>query len=133
MRSNTSINTCRHDSQMYKHTHVPLIPQTHTCTTHSPNTHMYHSFPKPHKENKTNGRRQMKFVYWPRKGTKVCQWLATGRWFSQGTPVSSTNKTDRHDISEILLKVALNTINNKPSKRNTCNGGVNNGNDPVSS
>jgi hypothetical protein len=28
-----------------------------------------------------------------------------------GTPVSSTNKTDRHDITEILLKVALNTIN----------------------
>jgi hypothetical protein len=31
-------------------------------------------------------------------------------WFSLGTPVSSTNKTDRHDITEILLKVALNTI-----------------------
>jgi len=28
-----------------------------------------------------------------------------------GTPVSSTNKTDRHDITEILFKVALNTIN----------------------
>jgi hypothetical protein len=42
---------------------------------------------------------------------KVCQWLATGRWFSPGTPVSSTNKTDRHDITEILLKMALNTIN----------------------
>ena len=27
-----------------------------------------------------------------------------------GTPVSSTNKTDRHDITEVLLKVALNTI-----------------------
>ena len=25
-------------------------------------------------------------------------------------PVSSTNKTDRHDITEILLKVALNTL-----------------------
>ena len=36
---------------------------------------------------------------------------ATGRWFSQGTPVFSTNKTDRYDITEILLKVALNTIN----------------------
>jgi hypothetical protein len=35
----------------------------------------------------------------------------TGQWFSTGTPVSSTNKTDRHDITEILLKVALNTIN----------------------
>jgi len=30
--------------------------------------------------------------------------------FSPGTPFSSTNKTDRHDITEILLKVALNTI-----------------------
>jgi len=37
---------------------------------------------------------------------KVCQWLATGWWFSL---VSSTNKTDRHNITEILLKVALNT------------------------
>jgi hypothetical protein len=37
--------------------------------------------------------------------------------FSSGTPVSSTNKTDRHDIIEILLKVALDTINQstKPS------------------
>jgi hypothetical protein len=36
--------------------------------------------------------------------------LVTGRWFSLGSPVSSTYKTDRHDITEILLKVALNTI-----------------------
>jgi hypothetical protein len=35
--------------------------------------------------------------------------LAAGRWFSPGTPVSSTNKTDIYDITEILLKVALNT------------------------
>jgi len=67
---------------------------------------------------------------------KVYQWLGTGRWFllpgkepdslieciwyrlktlrSVGQhskyPVSSTNKTDRHQIAEILLKVALNTI-----------------------
>ena len=26
-----------------------------------------------------------------------CQWLATGQWFSQGPPVSSTNKTESHD------------------------------------
>ena len=39
-----------------------------------------------------------------------------GRWFSPGTPVSSTNKTVRHDITEILLKVALNTI--KPNQTN---------------
>ena len=30
--------------------------------------------------------------------------------FSPGPPVSSTNKTYLHDITEILLKVALNTI-----------------------
>ena len=41
---------------------------------------------------------------------KVCQWLATSHWFSPGPPVSSTNKADRHDITDILLKVALNTI-----------------------
>jgi hypothetical protein len=40
---------------------------------------------------------------------KVCQWLATGQWFSPDT-VSSTNKTDSQDITEIFLKVALNTI-----------------------
>jgi hypothetical protein len=44
----------------------------------------------------------------------VCQWLATGRWFSLGPPVSSTNKTDRHDITEILLKMALNAIKQNP-------------------
>jgi hypothetical protein len=32
------------------------------------------------------------------------------QWFSPDPPVSSTNKTDCHDITEILLKVALNTI-----------------------
>ena len=40
----------------------------------------------------------------------VCQWLATGRWFSPGIPVSSINKSVHHDITKILLKVALNTI-----------------------
>ena len=38
---------------------------------------------------------------------RVYQLLAHGRWFSQGTPASSTTKTGRHDIAEILLKVAL--------------------------
>jgi hypothetical protein len=35
---------------------------------------------------------------------EVCQWL----WFSPGSPVS--NKSDCHDIDEILLKMVLNTI-----------------------
>ena len=39
----------------------------------------------------------------------VYQLLAHGRWFSPGTLASSTTKTGRHDIAEILLKVALNT------------------------
>ena len=47
---------------------------------------------------------------------KVCQWLATDLWFSSGTPVSSTNKNDRHNITEILLKVALNLINPNPDR-----------------
>jgi hypothetical protein len=34
-----------------------------------------------------------------------------GLWFSLGPPASSTNKTVHHDITEILLKVALNTLN----------------------
>ena len=42
---------------------------------------------------------------------KVYQLLAHGRWFSPGTPASSTTKTGRHDIAEILLKVTLNTKN----------------------
>ena len=42
---------------------------------------------------------------------KDYQLLTHGRWFSPGTPASSNTKTGRHDIAEILLKVALNTIN----------------------
>jgi hypothetical protein len=38
---------------------------------------------------------------------KVYQLLAHGRWFSPGTLASSTTKTGRHDIAEILLKMAL--------------------------
>ena len=43
-----------------------------------------------------------------------CQFLSPltpwCQWFSLGSRVSSTNKTDIHDITEILLKVVLNTI-----------------------
>ena len=38
---------------------------------------------------------------------KVYQLLAHGWWFSLGTSASSTTKTGRHNIAEILLKVAL--------------------------
>jgi len=42
---------------------------------------------------------------------KVYQLLAYGWWFSPGTQAFSTTKTGRHDIAEISLEVALNTIN----------------------
>ena len=59
---------------------------------------------------------------------KVCTWLAAasdnvyqlfahGRWFSPGTLASSTTKTGRHDIAEILLKVVL---KHQKSKSNLC-------------
>jgi hypothetical protein len=40
---------------------------------------------------------------------KLVSDLRQVRGFSPGLPVSSTNKADRHDVTEILLKVALNT------------------------
>jgi hypothetical protein len=43
--------------------------------------------------------------------TIIFKLLAHGQWFSPSNPVSSTTKTGRHDIAEILLKVALNTKN----------------------
>jgi hypothetical protein len=45
---------------------------------------------------------------------KVCHRLATGRWFSPGTVVSSTNKIDSQNKTEILLKVVLS--NHKTTK-----------------
>ena len=48
---------------------------------------------------------------------KVYQLLAHGLWFS---PASSTTKTGRHDIAEILLKVPLNAINQIKSLDNQC-------------
>jgi hypothetical protein len=43
----------------------------------------------------------------------------SGRWFSPDPQVSSTNKTDHHDITEILLKVALNTTKKKERNKQT--------------
>jgi hypothetical protein len=47
------------------------------------------------------------FIFQQKYMDKVYQLLAHGRWFSPGTPASSTIKTSRHDIAKILLKVAL--------------------------
>ena len=51
---------------------------------------------------------------------KVYQLLAHGRWFSPGTLASSITKTGHHDIAEILLKVALSTINQIKSLKFGC-------------
>lgn len=60
---------------------------------------------------------EYEFEYRTRRGVldttlnnKVCQWLAAGRWGSPSTPGFSTIKTNRHEITKILLKVDLNTI-----------------------
>jgi hypothetical protein len=45
----------------------------------------------------------------------------TGQWFFPDSPVFSINKTDHHDITEILLKVAFSTI--KPKKEHASTAG----------
>jgi hypothetical protein len=55
---------------------------------------------------------QDKMGHW----VNISLWLATGLWFSPSTLISCTNKTDRHDIIEILFKVALSTINQTKPK-----------------
>ena len=47
---------------------------------------------------------------------KAYQLLAHGRWFSPGSPASSTTKTGRHDIAEILLKSGAK--HQKPNQQN---------------
>ena len=47
---------------------------------------------------------------------KNADMLAAGRWFSPDTLASYTDKTDHDDIAEILLKVALKTINTTHTK-----------------
>ena len=42
---------------------------------------------------------------------KAYQLIANSRWFSTDIPASSTTNTGRHDIADILLKVALSTKN----------------------
>jgi hypothetical protein len=51
---------------------------------------------------------------------KVYQLPAHGLWFFPGTPASSTTKTGRHDIAEILLKVVL---KHQKSKSNQIHSG----------
>jgi hypothetical protein len=50
---------------------------------------------------------------------KAYQLLAHGRWFSPGTPASSTTKTGHHEIAELMLKVSLITNNQIDRNYNT--------------
>ena len=55
---------------------------------------------------------------------EVCQWLTTGRWFSLGTPVSSTNKTKHQgilnwNIVENGVKHHTTNQTNQPSTKRT--------------
>jgi hypothetical protein len=55
---------------------------------------------------------------------KVYKLLANDRWFSPGTPASSTTNTGRHDIAQILLKVALKHQNKNQITTHTINSYV---------
>jgi hypothetical protein len=55
---------------------------------------------------------------------KVCQWLVAGRWFSPGTPVSSTNKTDHHDITEKNVESGIKHHNPYPNPRRGLSWGI---------
>jgi hypothetical protein len=46
---------------------------------------------------------------------RLDQWPATGRWISPGTPASSTNKTDSHDISWNIVESGVKQHNPKYS------------------
>ena len=53
---------------------------------------------------------------WINQPEKKCNiHRAAGRWFSPGTPVSSTNKTDRHDIAENIVESGVK--HHKPSQK----------------
>ena len=51
---------------------------------------------------------------------KVCQWFAAGRWFSPGSPFSSTNKTGRSDIIWIFNKKKSGVQHHKPNQSLIC-------------
>jgi hypothetical protein len=51
---------------------------------------------------------------------KVYQLLVHGWWFSPDIPASSNTKTGRHDIAEILLKVALKHQKSNQIKPTSC-------------
>ena len=68
--------------------------RTNVCRFHMPRISNIQRFKTPNKADRT----------------------LTSRLFSLGTLVSFFNKTDRHDITKIFLKVALNTITISPNR-----------------
>jgi hypothetical protein len=91
---------------------LTLTYQTHSRlfigTTHTLNAVFYNNLANTFSCNKTN---IVQWLFLTAGYNKVCQWLVAGRWFSPVTLISSTNKANRYDITEILLKVALSTVN----------------------
>ena len=56
---------------------------------------------------------------------KVCQWFPICRWFSTCNPVFPNNKTNSNDITEVLLKMALNIMTlNSNTDSDDLNAGV---------
>ena len=50
---------------------------------------------------------------------KVCQWFVTGRWFSLGPPVSSTNKTDCHNWNIVESGIKHHQTNKQTNKQSS--------------
>jgi hypothetical protein len=84
---------------------APSSPGNSLITTHTSLSQIQHGF-LPGFVNYKKGCTRLAAA-----SDKVYHLLAHGGWFSPGTLASSTTKTGRHNIAEILLKVALNTKN----------------------
>jgi hypothetical protein len=60
-------------------------------------------------------------VYWIKHYViKFCQWFATGWWFSPGTLVSSTNKTDTTRYTWNIIETGSKHCNPNPLKTILC-------------
>jgi len=99
------------NSDLYNNTVRHVIPVSDGLNF----THMSNTLAWPHHFNACKGALDSQ-----PQVIKFYQLLAQGLWFSPGTPASSTTKTGRHDIAEILMKVALNTNNSNSNSMHVC-------------
>ena len=81
-----------------------VVGYTTTCVFSAYHRKSFVSSNPLHNEGYSNQHYVIKF-------SKTCEYVGV---FFPDTSVSSINKTDHHDRTEILLKVTLNTINNHP-------------------